>query len=135
MKSKRPCGGYGLRLTWPRQGDCTRSTIVTLSKHKPRISKSRHEHWINVCQTDMRLHFIANKPHGKDNSVTSRHIIATKMMLVWGKVTREQLTLPLIPDIKPGILDTLGSNEHYLLVYCNSFRGNIQVVLALTNRS
>jgi hypothetical protein len=58
IKSKRDCGGYGMRLTWPKQ-DCNRAAVGhTPLKHDQVVFCETGHQWINVLPTDIRLHFV-----------------------------------------------------------------------------
>ena len=64
-KSKRVCGGYGIRLSWVKNND-QKKRLLEPRHQELQHARIRHqsEQWINVSSTDIRLHILAKATIG-----------------------------------------------------------------------
>ncbi|KAH3917496.1 hypothetical protein HBI56_108600 [Parastagonospora nodorum] len=103
-KSRRECSGYGVRLTWPKE-DHSRALVARARSNTSHTVPIRGTlQWINIVPTDVRLHLATNRVlrEGSD------------------RMTREQLILPNITDLRPSAPDHVATGDMELVQYFDS---------------
>ncbi|KIW01142.1 uncharacterized protein PV09_07428 [Verruconis gallopava] len=113
-KSKRPCGGYGMRLSWPREKDAKRAVVYqpALPSGFCKRPPVGHVHYINASMRDVSLYEAASlAPH------------------VLGRQIRERVRLCLPHPAKPWKASLEEPSEHDLLEFFKSSAVNVLAML------
>ncbi|RYN42116.1 hypothetical protein AA0112_g2031 [Alternaria arborescens] len=102
-KSKRVCGGYGIRLSWVKNND-QKKRLLEPGHQDLQHARIRHrsEQWINVSSTDIRLHILAKATIG---GVKGEH------------VERDQLALPKLTRSVASVTTEVAINDAELVQY------------------
>ncbi|KAF2828600.1 hypothetical protein CC86DRAFT_195514 [Ophiobolus disseminans] len=102
MKSKRECGGYGVRLTWPQQVHNRAFVAHTPADHVSLLQSGGAYQWVNVVPTDICLHLATSASLGDEGK----------------RLPRNQLAFPRIPEKIQTNLGYAATNDLELLHYC-----------------
>ncbi|CAN9288413.1 unnamed protein product [Alternaria alternata] len=104
-KSKRVCGGYGIRLSWVKNDD-QKKWLLEPGHQQLQHARIRHqsEQWINVSSTDIRLHILAK---------------ATMGGVKGGYVERDQLALPKLTRSVASVTTKVAVSDAELVQYCH----------------
>ncbi|OWY47523.1 uncharacterized protein AALT_g6558 [Alternaria alternata] len=102
-KSKRVCGGYGIRLSWVKNND-QKKRLLEPRHQELQHARIRHqsEQWINVSSTDIRLHILAKATIG---GVKGEH------------VERDQLALPKLTRSVASVTTKVAVSDAELVQY------------------
>ncbi|KAF7681122.1 hypothetical protein GT037_000098 [Alternaria burnsii] len=134
-KSKRVCGGYGIRLSWVKNDD-QKKWLVEPGHQQLQHARIRHqsEQWINVSSTDIRLHILAKATVG---GVKGEHVkrdqlalpkLTRSMASITTKVTVSDAELvQYFEDVVIGILPSVGRERTEV--------GRLLLRMALSGRS
>ncbi|CAN9391540.1 unnamed protein product [Alternaria alternata] len=121
-KSKRVCGGYGIRLSWVKNDD-QKKRLLEPRHQELQHARIRHqsEQWINVSSTDIRLHILAKATIG---GVKGEH------------VERDQLALPKLTRSVASVTTKVAISDAELVQYFEDVVVGIlpSVGLALASR-
>ncbi|OAG16232.1 hypothetical protein CC77DRAFT_1024123 [Alternaria alternata] len=134
-KSKRVCGGYGIRLSWVKNNDHKKWLLEPVHRELQHTRIRRQsEQWINVSSTDIRLHILAKATIGgvKGEHVQRDQLALPKLTRSVASVTTKVAVsdaelVQYFEDVVVGILPSVGRERNEV--------GRLLLRMALSGRS
>lgn len=107
-RSKRTCGGYGYRLSWPQQRskEKTSGDKAFAAKTQNRSVQEIPTQWVNVTFVDVHLHLVS----------------AHTDTQAYSHLSRKDLSLPNYLEVTSALPEIMEEGDLELLQYCKFFR-------------